>query len=70
MGTDQGFNLDATWTVEGTVEHWGHVHTRLNQYSARFTVAIVEGTWKITHMKVTQQKRLNYQVKIRGFEKL
>jgi hypothetical protein len=60
MWTDEGFNLDATWTVEGTVEHWGHVHTRLNQYSARFTVAIVEGTWKITHMKVTQQKRLNY----------
>jgi hypothetical protein len=53
--------------VEGTVEHWGHIHTRVNQYEADFTVRPVEKAWKITAMQVTGQKRLRYQVSVRRF---
>ncbi len=32
------FQVDARWQVEGAVHHWGHAHTRLNEYRAEYTV--------------------------------
>ena len=32
--SSNGFAERVTWQVEGTVEHWGHIHTRVNEYSA------------------------------------
>ena len=66
-GKEKSFSLRLTWTVEGTVEHWGHIHTRVNEYSADFTVQPVDDAWKITGMKVTDQKRVRYQVRLRSF---
>jgi hypothetical protein len=62
-----GFSTRLTWTVEGTVEHWGHIHTRENQYAADFSIQPVENAWKITAMNVTDQKRLRYQISVRSF---
>ena len=61
-----GFSAALTWTVEGTVEHWGHIHTRLNQYQAELRIRTIEGAWRITDMNVTNQERLRYEVKVRG----
>ena len=66
-GREGAFSLRLTWTVEGTVEHWGHIHTRVNEYAADFTVRPVDAAWKITAMDVKDQKRLRYQVRLRAF---
>ncbi len=65
LGRRKGFTVGMTWTVEGTVEHWGHIHTRINRYHADFDVRPVEGAWKIMGMQVTDQERVKYQVKLR-----
>ncbi len=54
----QGFRAAATWNVSGEVGHWGHVHTRNNQYQAELDVRVVDGRWKLTDMTVLQQQRL------------
>lgn len=53
------FQVAANWLVTGTVEHWGHRHTRVNRYGADFTVHAVEGDWKITEFQVTGQERVS-----------
>jgi hypothetical protein len=55
------------WTVEGTVEHWGHIHTRLNRYQADFVIQDVDKAWKIVGMDVLDQERVKYQVQVRRF---
>jgi hypothetical protein len=52
------FALKGKWTAMGTVGHWGHVHTRKNQYEALVTVEPVEGNWKITGLELLEEKRV------------
>lgn len=54
-----GFRVDARWQVTGTVEHWGHSHWRTNRYRARFTVDALADDWRITHVEVVAQERLD-----------
>jgi len=54
----QGFRADATWNVSGAVGHWGHVHTRNNQYQAELDIRVVDNRWKLVGMNVLQEKRL------------
>jgi len=57
--TDNGaFMANCTWTVTGSVGHWGHIHQRTNQYHADFVVRAVDGQWKITNMETISQARL------------
>lgn len=53
-----GFVTLATWNVSGSVGHWGHIHQRINQYEARFTVQAIDGVWKITGLELLQEQRL------------
>ena len=39
------FRYACNWTVKGTVEHWGHIHTRKNQYQADFLVEVSPDGW-------------------------
>ena len=43
----------------GTVGHWGHIHTRKNQYHANINVEPVDGTWKITRLELLDEKRID-----------
>jgi hypothetical protein len=52
------FLAKATWNVNGSVGHWGHVHTRTNQYQAELTIQSVDDRWKLTGMNVLQEQRL------------
>ena len=50
------FGYQAAWTLEGTIEHWGHIHERTNKYQARFLVEFLQGKdgnsgWKITQIQ-------------------
>jgi hypothetical protein len=60
-----GFAERLTWQVEGTVEHWGHIHTRVNEYSAEFEITPDAGAWKITGMSVSGQSQVRSAVLVR-----
>lgn len=62
-----GFQYKSTWTVSGTVEHWGHVHERQNQFDAVFTIEPREGYWKITRMDVAGQTQKSARTTLRKF---
>jgi len=52
------FRAQATWNVNGSVGHWGHVHTRSNQYQAELLIQAIDGHWKLVAMNVLQERRL------------
>jgi hypothetical protein len=47
------------WSAVGTVGHWGHIHTRQNVYDAILTLAVSEGSWKITGIELLEEKRVD-----------
>ena len=52
------FTVEADWTVNGSVGHWGHIHQRSNRYQAELEVGVDEGQWKLQQMNVLQEERL------------
>jgi len=62
-----GFQYRSTWTVAGTVEHWGHVHERQNQFEAVFTIEPRDGNWKLTRMDITNQTQKSARTTLRKF---
>ena len=64
----RAFDYQVVWDVQGTVEHWGHIHTRTNEYEATFTIEPEGDAWKITALDVTGQKRKSFQTKLRNFD--
>ena len=53
------FRMRCLWQVYGVVSHWGHFHSRTNEYQAIYTVAQLGKNWKITGAEVLQQRRLD-----------
>ena len=60
-----GFVQRVTWQVAGTIEHWGHVHTRVNEYTADLGITAQGGAWKIVSMKVAKQSQVRNTVSLR-----
>jgi hypothetical protein len=54
-----GLDLRTRWMATGTVGHWGHIHTRQNLYDAIFTLAVVDGSWKIIGIELIEEKRID-----------
>jgi hypothetical protein len=63
---ERGFQYRCRWNVNGTVEHWGHIHSRTNQYEAIFAVQPRDNAWKITGVKLLDEKRVNFETSLRG----
>jgi hypothetical protein len=63
--TKNGFAERVTWQVEGTVDHWGHIHTRINEYSADLQIEPAGASWKITAMNVARQSQVKSAVVLR-----
>ena len=57
-GPEDGFRADASWTVGGTVTHFGHRHFRQNRYQARVQLVPVDGVWKIRSIDILDEERL------------
>ncbi|MCZ6478754.1 MAG: HupE/UreJ family protein [Gemmatimonadetes bacterium] len=57
-GPQDGFTADASWTVGGTVTHFGHRHFRQNRYQARVQLVPVDGVWKIRSIDILDEERL------------
>ncbi|KPK50970.1 MAG: hypothetical protein AMJ63_13400 [Myxococcales bacterium SG8_38_1] len=53
------YSIKGDWAAQGTVGHWGHVHTRRNRYDAVVTVEAVDGVWKITDLEVLEEQRVD-----------
>jgi hypothetical protein len=60
-----GFIERVTWQVTGTVEHWGHIHTRVNEYTADLGIAPAGGAWKIVSLDVTKQTQVKSAMSVR-----
>ena len=56
---ESGFKSHCVWNVTGSVGHWGHIHTRKNQYEANISVKPVDGDWKITGLELLEEKRID-----------
>jgi hypothetical protein len=66
---DERVPVDCTWRVIGTVEHWGHIHTRENEYTARILLSTTpEDRGRIVAFEVTDEKRVRFETGIRQFE--
>ncbi len=52
------YSIRGRWAAQGTVGHWGHVHTRRNRYDAVLTVEALGGVWKITDLEVLEEQRV------------
>lgn len=63
--TPQKLELNLTWQTSGQVEHWGHIHSRENEYRARLSLAARDGAWKLVECRFLGQKRLRFQTKLR-----
>ncbi len=63
---ERGFAYHCRWTVAGTVEHWGHIHARTNEYEADFTVEPRDNAWKITSLDVQDERRVSFETSLRG----
>ena len=61
----RAFDLRSRWTAVGTVGHWGHLHTRQNQYEAIVTIEPVEGAWKIIGLELIEEQRIDPNLKPR-----
>ncbi len=53
------------WQVDGAVEHWGHVHTRMNECRALLTLSASTGNWKLTHYELLDETRLGSKIALR-----
>lgn len=53
-----GISYQVKWIVRGDVGHWGHIHRRINQYSAILSVKPVDGVWKLFDIDIIEEKRL------------
>ncbi len=51
--------IRARWQVEGAVYHFGHSHTRLNEYTAEYSIVGTENGWRISGYDVIEQFRLD-----------
>lgn len=59
------FHVQCRWRVAGTVEHWGHIHTREHQYEAMLTVRAQPNHWKITAYDLLDKQRVRFGAGIR-----
>ncbi len=62
-----GFRYRGRWNLVGTVEHWGHVHQRTNQYEADFTIELVGDSWKITELQMLDEQQGTVRTTLRRF---
>lgn len=62
-----GFEYRSKWKLIGTIEHWGHIHERENQYEAEFEIQLRDDAWKITSMKVVDEDQGVVKTSLRKF---
>jgi hypothetical protein len=65
-GAHRAFQFEAVWTVTGTVEHWGHIHSRHRRYAVLFTLqGYKDEGWRITAYEPGWQEDLEQRTEVR-----
>jgi hypothetical protein len=74
--SDYAFTCHCRWNISGTVEHWGHIHERINQFQATFLAEPVpvqrkdttssKHHWKFTRIDVVHSKRVHFETRLRN----
>ena len=54
----EGISFKCKWLVTGDVGHWGHIHSRNNQYSAILNLRSKNGLWKLYDIDIIEEIRL------------
>ncbi len=55
----RAFTARHRWQVDGVVYHWGHSHTRTNEYFAEYTVVHLDEGWRIATSKTLESFRVD-----------
>lgn len=55
-GVDYG--IETSWTINGSVSHFGHMHYRQNRYRAIIWITPEDGNWKIQNIEMIDEERL------------
>ena len=63
--SQSAFDMEYRWRIVGSVEHWGHVHTREHEYLARVSVQSADSFWKLNAVKFLSQKRVRFETRLR-----
>jgi hypothetical protein len=66
------FGYSCSWSLRGTIEHWGHIHERENKYQAKFVVEYIDEAgaeigWKITDMSDQEFEPGKVKQRVRRF---
>ncbi len=60
-----GLVIEATWDLVGSVQHWGHIHTRKDTFTGTIKLSAERGHWAIESFLTTDQKRHPIETKVR-----
>ena len=52
------YGIETSWTINGSVSHFGHMHYRQNSYRAIIWIVPNEDNWKIREMEIIEETRL------------
>lgn len=64
--SESKFEIELRWRLASEVEHWGHIHTRENEYLGRLSVKDDDGFWKLDIVRFLSQKRVRFETRLRG----
>jgi len=53
-----GISFKCKWIVKGDVGHWGHIHSRTNQYEAILHIKPENNVWKLNDIDIIEEVRL------------
>ena len=57
------------WVVSGTVEHWGHLHERTNQFAADVEIEWTKDGWKMTALEIVDEAQVSSSLQLRQFDR-
>lgn len=63
--SESNFEVELRWRLASEVEHWGHIHTRENEYVGRLSVKDDDGFWKLDAIRFLSQKRVRFDTQLR-----
>ena len=64
-GDGMHITLRCRWQVTGTVEHWGHLHTRVDEFVGKLTLSRERAGWMLDKFSVSEQKQQAIQTTLR-----
>lgn len=64
-GDGMQITLRCRWQVTGTVEHWGHLHTRVDEFVGELTLSRERAGWMLDKFSVSEQKQRAIQTTLR-----